>query len=187
MQETTSARATRTTDQKPVSAGVCKRICKRGGQPVLHLKRGDQLRAVARGGQPVGEVFRRQLRRRGREQPPVPGLGPTVAADLQDGDPEQPRPGVGSRGVVASPDPERGEKRLGRDVLGEIRPQTAMGLAQYLIGMPVEYGRERDRIADRPGDELGIARLRGPDRGRGSRRDFTRGRMPGVAQFRGPG
>lgn len=51
--------------------------------------------------------------------------------------PVQPRPGVGPRGVVPAPAPERGEERLRGHILGQVGTQPGVRIAQNLAEVPV--------------------------------------------------
>ena len=116
----------------------------------------------------VADVTGQWLGRHGLEHPPVPGLRPPVRADLPDRDAIQPRSGVGAGGVVAVAAAERGQERLPGHVLGQVRAEPRMRIAQDLARVPVEDSPEAVWLAQRALDQLRIAhkplhaRLPGP-------------------------
>lgn len=61
-------------------------------------------------------------------------------------DPEQPGPGVRALGVEPEPDIERLGERLSREIVGQIGSDTAGEVAMDSVVVPVEDGREHERI-----------------------------------------
>ena len=79
----------------------------------------------------------------------------------------RPGPGVATAAVVGVPAAERGQKRLGHDLLGQRRAQPGVRVAQNLGGVPIVDGPKPSRFLPRQFDEVGVAvragRVRRPD------------------------
>ncbi len=89
---------------------------------------------------------------------------PALLADEVRGDPVQPGPGTGPRGVVAGTHPERGQERVGRDVVRRVVAE-APGRVPVDVGcVPVVEPGKQLRMFQGLRDDVAVALITGIER-----------------------
>src|SRR5215472_9529552 len=109
----------------------------------------NRARCGAVGGLVGDRLGRHRVAPGARDRTEQPYLVAAVPPDQVGCDAEQPRAGVGLPRVVTIPPPERGQERLGNDVVGYVRAEAAGDVTVDRRSVPVEYRPEPFRHASR--------------------------------------